>query len=142
MVGVSVDSAHSHLAWASTPRNRGGLGGCTFPLLGDTTRQMARAYGVLAADGPDAADAGPGPDPSTEAGRCLRGTFLLDPAGKLRHASVTDFAVGRSVDECLRLVKAFRFSDANGVVCPANWKPGGKALVADPEGAQSYFAEL
>uniref|UniRef100_A0A8C4Z7F2 Thioredoxin-dependent peroxide reductase, mitochondrial n=1 Tax=Gadus morhua TaxID=8049 RepID=A0A8C4Z7F2_GADMO len=107
VVGVSVDSHFSHLAWMNTPRKAGGLGHLHIPLLADLTKQISRDYGVLL-EGP---------------GIALRGLFLIDPQGVVKHMSVNDLPVGRSVEETLRLVKAFQFVETHGEVCPASWTP-------------------
>ncbi|RMC11330.1 hypothetical protein DUI87_11449 [Hirundo rustica rustica] len=107
VVAVSVDSHFSHLAWINTPRKSGGLGKMNIPVLSDLTKQISRDYGVLL-EGP---------------GIALRGLFIIDPNGVIKHLSVNDLPVGRSVEETLRLVKAFQFVEAHGEVCPANWTP-------------------
>jgi len=95
----------------------------------------------------DSRPAPPRPSRSTDeesgdAGHTYRGLFIISDKGVLRHITVNDFPVGRSVDEVLRLVKAFQFTDENGVVCPANWKPGAKTMVPDPEKSKAYFEGL
>jgi len=129
VVGVSVDSQFTHLAFASTPRNKGGLGGCKYPLLSDITKSIAKSYGVLIEDGEDA-------------GIALRGLFIISGEGILRQMTINDLPVGRSVDETLRLIKAFQFTDKNGEVCPANWAPGAKTMKPDPVKSQEYFGAL
>lgn len=126
VVGVSVDSQFSHLAWNNTPTNKGGLGGCKYPLVADLTKQISRDYGVLIED----------------AGISFRGLFIISPTGILRQITVNDLPVGRSVDETLRLVKAFQFTDVHGEVCPANWTPGAKTMNPDPVKSQEYFKTL
>eukprot|EP00879_Flechtneria_rotunda_P001227 GHRR01001374.1.p1 GENE.GHRR01001374.1~~GHRR01001374.1.p1 ORF type:complete len:199 (+),score=56.77 GHRR01001374.1:81-677(+) len=129
VVGVSVDSHFTHLAWINTPRNKGGLGGIEYPLLSDLTKQIARNYEVLIEDGADA-------------GVALRGLFIIAPDGTLRQKTVNDLPVGRSVDETLRLVKAFQFTDEHGEVCPANWQPGSNTMKPDPKASLEYFTKL
>lgn len=129
LVGCSVDSHFTHLAFINTPRNKGGLGGCSYPLLADLTKNIARDYGVLIEDGPDA-------------GITLRGLFIISPTGVLRQITVNDLPVGRSVDEVLRLVKAFQFTDQHGEVCPANWTPGAKTMKPGPKESEAYFKTL
>ncbi|KAF3827963.1 hypothetical protein GH733_001198, partial [Mirounga leonina] len=107
VVAVSVDSQFTHLAWINTPRKNGGLGHMNIALLSDLTKQISRDYGVLL-EGPSVA---------------LRGLFIIDPNGVIKHLSVNDLPVGRSVEETLRLVKAFQFVETHGEVCPANWTP-------------------
>jgi len=128
IVGVSVDSKFSHLAWSKQARSEGGLGGCQYPLLADITKQVARDYGVLIEDGPDA-------------GVALRGLFIISPTGVLRQMTVNDLPVGRSVDETLRLLRAFQHTDEHGEVCPANWQPGAPTMIDDPEKSLEYFSK-
>nr|BAO53976.1 peroxiredoxin [Euglena gracilis] len=126
LLAVSVDSQFSHLAWINTPRNKGGLGHMEIPLIADVTKQIAKDYGVLIEG----------------AGVALRGLFIIDGEGKLRSMLINDLPVGRSVDETLRLVSAFQFTDKHGEVCPANWKPGAATMKADPKGSQEYFSTV
>ncbi|PKU37112.1 thioredoxin-dependent peroxide hypothetical protein [Limosa lapponica baueri] len=107
VVAVSVDSHFCHLAWINTPRKSGGLGKMNIPVLSDLTKQISRDYGVLL-EGP---------------GIALRGLFIIDPNGIIKHLSINDLPVGRSVEETLRLVKAFQYVETHGEVCPANWTP-------------------
>lgn len=125
VLGASTDSHFSHLAWATQPRKQGGLGpDLTLPLLADKSMRIARDYGVLI----------------EEEGIALRGLFIVDPKGVLRQITVNDLPVGRSVDETLRLVKAFQFTDEHGEVCPANWSEGARTIKADPAGSLEYFS--
>ncbi len=110
VLGVSVDSIHSHRAWINTPRDQNGLGGLNYPLAADFNKTVARAYGVL----------------DEEAGVAFRGLFIIDPEGILRYQVVTDLNIGRSNDETLRVLQALQ----SGGLCPANWRPGQKHLVA------------
>jgi len=123
VIGVSVDSHFSHLAWINTPRKQGGLGEMKYPLLADLTKQISKDYGVLLED----------------AGIALRGLFIIDPKGIVRQITINDLPVGRSVDETLRLVEAFQFVDKHGEVCPANWKKGSATIKPDPQGSKEYF---
>ena len=109
ILGVSIDSHFTHLAWRNTPRTEGGLGEIAYPMVADLNKEISRAYDVLL----------PG-------GIALRGLFLIDKAGVVRHQVVNDLPLGRSVDEALRMVKALQFFETNGEVCPANWKEGGQ----------------
>ena len=129
ILGFSVDSVYSHLAWSNTPRNHGGVGNLTFPLCSDLTKQVSRDYGILIEDGPNA-------------GVALRGLFIIDGKGILRQMTINDLPIGRSVDETLRLVKALQFTDKYGEVCPANWKPGSETIKADPKESQAYFSKI
>lgn len=125
IVGVSVDSHFSHLAWVNMPRKDGGLGQMNYPLLADLTKNISRDYGVLLED----------------AGISLRGLFIIDPTGVVRQITINDLPVGRSVDETLRLIKAFQFVDKHGEVCPANWDPekNKDTIKPDVKGSKSYF---
>jgi len=123
VLACSVDSHFSHLAWTDTPRNKGGLGTMKIPILSDLTKQVSRDYGVLLED----------------AGISLRGLFIIDDKGILRQITVNDLPVGRSVDETLRLVQAFQFTDKHGEVCPAGWTPGADTI--KPSDAQEYFSK-
>ena len=125
VLGVSVDSQYTHLAWQNTPRNVGGLGRVHFPMVSDLTQEISRNYGVLLEG----------------AGVALRGLFLIDKQGVVRHMLVNDLPLGRSVDEALRMVDALTHFEKHGEVCPANWKPGEKTMKPDPAGAKSFFAE-
>merc|ERR1712099_38628 len=126
VVGISTDSHFSHLAWVSQPRKQGGLGGLNYPLVSDFNKQISRDYGVLI----------------EEAGIALRGLFIIDPSGVLRQMSINDLPVGRSVDETLRLIKAFQFVEKNGEVCPANWTPDSPTIKPDPKGSLEYFDKV
>ena len=128
VLGVSTDSHFTHLAWVNTPRTEGGLGKINYPLLADISKEMSRNYGVLV-ENPQ--------DPMY--GAALRGLFIIDGQGKLRSMQINDDAVGRSVDETLRLIKAFQFADEHGEVCPANWKPGEKTIVPNQTDKKIYF---
>lgn len=123
VVAASCDSHFCHLAWVNTPRNQGGLGQMNIALLADKSATIAKSYGVY----------------NEETGIPFRGLFIIDDKGTLRQVTINDLPVGRSVDETLRLVQAFQFTDKHGEVCPANWKPGSKSMKPDPKGAQEYF---
>nr|AGN69933.1 peroxiredoxin 1 [Dunaliella salina] len=131
LVGCSIDSEFTHLAFVNTPRNKGGLGGCNYPLLSDKSRKIAHDYGVVIDD-----------ESYGENGATYRGLFIISPTGILRQITINDLPVGRSVDEVLRLVKAFQFTDEHGEVCPANWTPGAKTMKGDPVGKLDYFNTL
>ncbi|CAG0884378.1 unnamed protein product [Cyprideis torosa] len=125
VIACSVDSHFTHLAWIKTPRKQGGLGPLNIPLLSDMTHQIAKDYGVYL----------------DNLGHTLRGLFIIDDKGILRQITMNDLPVGRSVDETLRLVQAFQYTDQHGEVCPANWKPGGKTIIPDPEKKLEYFSK-
>ncbi len=124
LLGASIDSQFTHLAWTRTPRTEGGLGKIEFPMIADLTKQISRDYGVL-----------------NDGGVALRGLFLIDGKGVVRHLLINDLPLGRSVDEALRMVDALAHFEKHGEVCPANWRPGAKSMKADPSGAKTYFAE-
>ena len=130
ILGVSTDSHFTHLAWLNTPREEGGLGKISYPLLADISKEMSRDYNVLVENRDD-----------PMYGAALRGIFIIDGDSKLRSMQINDDAVGRSVDETLRLIKAFQFADEHGEVCPANWKPGDKTIVPDQTDKKIYFSE-
>ncbi|XP_049499557.1 peroxiredoxin-4 isoform X2 [Panthera uncia] len=112
VVACSVDSQFTHLAWINTPRRQGGLGPIKIPLLSDLNHQISKDYGVYLED----------------SGHTLRGLFIIDDKGILRQITLNDLPVGRSVDETLRLVQAFQYTDKHGEVCPAGWKPGSETI--------------
>ena len=122
VIAASTDSHFSHLAWINTPRKKGGLGALNIPLLSDFSKVIAKEYGVL-----------------LESGIALRGLFLIDPKGVVRQITINDLPVGRSVEEIIRLVKAFQFVEKHGEVCPANWKPESPTIKPDPVKAMEYF---
>nr|YP_002048716.1 thioredoxin peroxidase [Paulinella chromatophora]ACB42506.1 thioredoxin peroxidase [Paulinella chromatophora] len=127
ILGVSVDSQFSHLAWIQTPRNQGGLGDIKYPLVSDLKKDIASSYNVL--------------DP--ESGIALRGLFIIDPEGVIMHATINNLPVGRSVSETLRVLQAFQYVQANpDEVCPANWTPGQNTMKPDPKGSKEFFAAL
>lgn len=125
LLGVSVDSHFTHLAWLNTSRKEGGLQGLTYPLVADLNKSIARDYGVLI----------------EEAGVALRGLFIINPEGKIAAATVHDLPVGRSTDETLRVIKAFQYVAKHGEVCPANWSEGKITMKADPKGSKEYFGK-
>eukprot|EP00941_MAST-03F_sp_MAST-3F-sp1_P002680 g2680.t1 len=129
VVAASTDSHHTHLAWVRTARTDGGLGHVDIPLIADISKKMSRDYGVLVDD----------PDDEMY-GAALRGLFIIDPTGQIRSMQINDDHVGRSVDETLRLIKAFKFADKNGEVCPGNWQPGDATITPTPDGSKKFFA--
>ncbi len=124
VIGVSVDSHYTHLAWKNTPRDQGGIGLIQYPLVADLNKNISREYGVLL-------------DESV----ALRGLFLIDKQGIVRHALVNDLPLGRNVDEALRILDALRFHEEHGDVCPANWREGEEAMVPTAEGVAKYLAK-
>jgi alkyl hydroperoxide reductase subunit AhpC len=126
IVGCSVDSQFSHLAWTQLPRNKGGLGEIKYPLLADLTKKIAADYGVLVEDG----------------GVALRGTFIIDDNDVIQQATINNLSVGRNVDELLRLVEGYQYTAKHGEVCPAGWNKGGATMKPDPKGSQEYFGKV
>ncbi|NEO52150.1 MAG: peroxiredoxin [Okeania sp. SIO3B5] len=127
ILGVSVDSEFSHLAWIQTDRKSGGVGDLNYPLLSDIKKEISSAYNVL--------------DP--EAGIALRGLFIIDREGIIQHATINNLAFGRNVDETLRTLQAIQYVQANpDEVCPAGWKPGDKTMNPDPIKSKEFFAAV
>ncbi len=124
IIGVSVDSQFSHFAWRETPVEKGGIGRINFPLVADLNKQIARDYDVLLNDAV-----------------ALRGSFLIDADGTVRHAVVNDLPLGRNVDEMIRMVDAMQFTNEHGEVCPAGWVKGDEGMKADTEGVAEYLAK-
>ncbi|RUM43711.1 MAG: peroxiredoxin [Desulfocapsa sp.] len=124
VIGVSIDSHFTHLAWKNTPVNDGGIGNIQYPLVADLDKSISRRYSVL-----------------LDMGVALRGTFLIDREGIIRHAVINDLPLGRSIDEALRMVDALEFHEAHGDVCPANWKQGEEAMTPTAEGVADYLAK-
>ncbi|PSN70524.1 thioredoxin-like protein [Corynespora cassiicola Philippines] len=122
VVFASTDSEYSLLAWTNASRKDGGLGKMNIPLLSDKNHAISKDYGVLI----------------EEEGIALRGLFIIDPNGIVRQITINDLPVGRSVDETLRLLDAFQFTDKYGEVCPANWNPGDQTIKATPEGNKQF----
>ncbi|MBY0352932.1 peroxiredoxin [Candidatus Babeliales bacterium] len=123
VLGISVDSAYSHLAWLEQPKNKGGICGISYPLLADITKKIADDYGVL----------------DQQAGVALRGTFLLDKNNVVQYAAINNLPLGRNIAELVRLVDALQHVEKNGEVCPANWNQGQKAMKTTQAGLQAYF---
>jgi peroxiredoxin (alkyl hydroperoxide reductase subunit C) len=125
VVGVSVDSEYTHLAWKKTPVDKGGIGRIRYPLVSDLNKNIARDYDVLLSDG-----------------TALRGLFLIDKEGMIRHCVINDDALGRSVPEALRMVDALRFYEKSGKVCPANWEEGQEGIRPDSEGVVDFLSKF
>lgn len=124
IIGVSIDSQFAHWAWKNTPVNQGGIGNIQYPLVADLDKNISRQYGVL-----------------LDAGIALRGTFLIDRDGIVRHAVVNDLPLGRNTDEALRMVDALQFHEQHGDVCPANWEEGKAAMKPTAEGVADYLSK-
>ena len=118
LIGCSVDSHFVHREYTFKSRDKGGLGPMDVPMVSDLNKTIARDYGCLL-------------DHSDDAGVALRATYIIDKEGILRQFSINDLPVGRNVDEVLRLVKAFQYTDVHGDVCPSGWNPGDQTMVAD-----------
>ena len=125
VIGVSIDSQFTHLAWKNTPVNNGGIGQVQYPLVADVKHEICRAFDV---------EFGP-------AGVAFRGSFLIDKNGVVRHQVVNDLPLGRNVDEMLRMVDALQFFEEHGEVCPAGWNKGKPGMVASTEGVAAYLAQ-
>ena len=124
IIGVSVDSVYSHYAWRKTPVQEGGIGEIKFPLVADLNKKISHEYGLL-----------------FNGEVALRGLFLIDKEGVVRHQVVNDLPLGRSVDEAVRILDALQFHEKHGEVCPANWKPGEDAMKPTAEGVASYLSK-
>ena len=141
VLGCSVDSRWSHLAWKNTDVNKGGIGNVQYPLLQDLDKSIARNYDVLVG----ATDAFVETEDSAEntsvgGGVALRGSFLIDEDGVVRHAVLNDLPLGRNIDEMLRMVDALSYHQKHGEVCPAGWKDGDSAMKESPEGVADYLS--
>lgn len=124
VIGVSVDSQFTHLAWKNTPVDKGGVGKLRFPMVADLTQSIARDYDVL-----------------TSGGVALRGTFLIDRDLVVRHQVINDLPLGRNIDEAIRMVDALQFTEEHGEVCPAGWQQGKPGMKANPEGVADYLSQ-
>lgn len=124
VIGVSVDSHFTHLAWKNTPVKEGGIGNIQYPLVSDLDKSISSSFGVLFNDS-----------------IALRGLFLIDREGVIRHAVINDLSLGRNIDEALRMLDALQFTEKHGEVCPANWEPGQDAMKPTAEGVATYLAK-
>ena len=122
VLGVSIDSHFSHLAWRNTDRKQGGLGDIQYPLVADVNKKITYDYGVM-----------------HEAGIAFRGLFLIDTNGIVQHQLINNLPLGRNIEEALRMVDALQFHEKNGEVCPANWSEGSDGMNADPTGSKEYL---
>ena len=123
VLGVSIDSHFSHMAWLNTPKTEGGIKGVTYPVIADIHKTIARDYDVLI----------------PEAGVALRGTFLIDKNGVVQQQTINNLPLGRNVDEMIRLLEALQYTETHGEVCPANWKKGETAMKATQDGLKTFF---
>jgi len=124
VIGVSVDSHFTHLAWKNTPVKEGGIGNIQYPLVSDLDKSISSSFGVLFNNS-----------------IALRGLFLIDREGIVRHAVINDLSLGRNIDEALRMLDALQFTEEHGEVCPANWEPGEDAMKPTTEGVAAYLAK-
>ncbi len=122
VIGVSIDSQFSHFAWKNTPVNEGGIGQVRYPLVADLTKDISKAYDVL-----------------LDGGVALRGSFLIDKDGTVRHAVINDLPLGRNIDEMIRMVDTMLFTNEHGEVCPAGWSKGDEGMKADTAGVAEYL---
>ena len=126
VLGVSVDSKFTHLAWIQTPRNEGGIGDINYPLVSDLKREICNSYNVLNDDG-----------------EADRGLFIINPKGVIMHSTINKAPVGRNIDETLRILQAYQYVESHpDEVCPAGWTPGDKTMKEDPKGSKEYFSAL
>lgn len=126
VLGISVDSEYSHLAWLQTDRESGGLGNLQYPLVSDLTKQISENYNIL-----------------TDAGTALRGLFIIDSQGIIQYSLVNNLDFGRSVDETLRVLKAIQYVQNHpDEVCPANWQPGKPTIISNPKQSKTYFQSI
>lgn len=123
VIGVSVDSQFSHFAWKNTPVNQGGIGQVKFPLVADLTKQISKDYDIL-----------------FQEGVALRGSFLIDKDGTVRHAVINDLPLGRNIDEMIRMIDTMLFTNEYGEVCPAGWQKGDEGMKANTQGVADYLS--
>ncbi len=123
VIGVSIDSHFTHLAWKNTPVNNGGIGNVQYPLVADINKSVSEAYDML-----------------TGPGIALRGSFLIDKDGVVQHQVVNNLSLGRNIDEMLRMVDSLQFTEEHGEVCPAGWQKGKAGMKGSTEGVAEYLA--
>jgi peroxiredoxin (alkyl hydroperoxide reductase subunit C) len=124
VLSVSIDSQFTHLAWKNTPVEKGGIGQVKYTMVADVKHEICKAYDV-----------------ELDGGVALRGSFLIDRAGVVRHQVVNDLPLGRNIDEMLRMIDALQFTEEHGEVCPAGWKKGDAGMNASPSGVADYLAK-
>lgn len=124
VIGVSIDSQFTHLAWKNTEVNKGGIGNVQYPLVADLSKNISKEYGVL-----------------FDEAIALRGLFLIDKEGIVRHSVINDLPLGRNIDEALRMIDALQYFEAHGEVCPANWKTGEEAMKPSADGVAEYLSK-
>lgn len=138
IIGCSTDGEHSHWAWVNTPRNQGGIEGVTYPLIADTNKTIASAYDVLTGEYDLDVD---GNLVASAELISYRGLFLIDREGTVQHQLVNNLPLGRSIQECLRMVDALTHFEQHGEVCPMNWQKGEAAMNATREGVSAYLSQ-
>lgn len=124
VIGVSCDNEFCHFAWRETEPKKGGIGRVQFPLVADIKKEWARKFDVLFDDAV-----------------ALRGSFLIDKDGTVRHAVINDLPLGRNIDEMLRMVDTMLFTNEHGEVCPAGWNKGDKGMKATTDGVAEYLGQ-
>ncbi|MBX9849680.1 MAG: peroxiredoxin [Rhodocyclaceae bacterium] len=123
VLGVSIDSQFSHLAWKNTPVEKGGIGNVGYTLVADVKHEICKAYDV-----------------ESDGGVAYRGSFLIDKSGVVQHQVVNNLPLGRNIDEMLRMIDALQFTEEHGEVCPAGWSKGKAGMNASPDGVAKYLA--
>ncbi len=138
VIGASVDTNEVHFAWLNTAKDNGGIEGVTYPLIADTTRNLANALGIL--DAEEVYNEELDQVMIEGSNVTYRATYLIDETGKIFHESVNDMPLGRNVKEYLRLIDAYTHVQEKGEVCPANWEEGKDAMKADRASTAEYLA--
>ncbi len=138
VVACSTDTEQSHWGWLQMAKREGGIKGVTYPIVADTTKTIAMNYGILAGEyGYDEDDNAAASGPMI----AYRGLFLIDKKGIVRHQVVNDFALGRNINEAMRMLKALINLETNGELCPANWVEGEDAVAGSHEGVADYLSK-
>ena len=122
VLGISVDSPYSHIAYRSKAVAEGGIGKLAFPLVADLGGKIATDYDVLSSESV-----------------AFRATFIIDRTGVVRHQIVNDLPIGRNIDDTIRILDALQHFEEHGEVCPANWRKGEDAMKPTQEGVVSYL---
>lgn len=142
VLGCSVDSKWAHHAWKNTDVNKGGIGNVAYPIIADIDKSIARAYDVLVgAKSATVLTDDEEIDTSIGGGVALRGSFLIDEEGVVRHAVINDLPLGRNIDEMLRMIDALNHHQKHGEVCPAGWQEGKDAMAESPDGVSKYLSD-
>ena len=142
VIGCSVDSKWAHFAWKNTDVNQGGIGNVAFPIIADIDKSIARAYDVLiGAESATILTNDEEIDSTVGGDIAMRGSFLIDEEGVVRHAVINDLPLGRNIDEMLRMIDALNHHQKHGEVCPAGWQEGEDAMAESPEGVSKYLSD-